>query len=122
MAKVKQESKTWFPEGHIYVIYYCDNEHGYGIEIVGEQGIDGDLVTINDFSFGHEEKDQDLAFQLFTALSETLISIEGDEEELVLFIETQIDPYYCQGLCQDDRPYLQKMIDQWVQKTGATFA
>ena len=56
MAKVKDEVKIPFDDGDIYILYYSDDEEGYGIEILGEEGKGGDLVTMEDWSFGHGKK------------------------------------------------------------------
>ena len=46
MAKVVSEEKVFFPEGHVYILLDAGDEDGYSIDVLGEDGVDGDLVTM----------------------------------------------------------------------------
>lgn len=61
MAKVKHQEVIEFDDGDVYVLWYSNDEEGYGIEVVGEEGKGGDLVTMEDWSFGHGEEAHDLS-------------------------------------------------------------
>jgi hypothetical protein len=47
MGMVKYEEKFYFPQGHIWVL--MDDE--WGVEILGEEGIDGELVGMGCWEF-----------------------------------------------------------------------
>lgn len=54
MGKIMIEEKIHCPEGNIYIIMSDDDELGYNIDVTGEDGIDGDLVEMGNWSFGYE--------------------------------------------------------------------
>lgn len=65
MAKVKHETIVEFDDGNIYVLWYSDDDEGYGVELIGEDGIGGDTTGIRDWSFGHDREACDLSSDWF---------------------------------------------------------
>lgn len=61
MAKVKWEERIECKSGNIYLIYQVDDEDGYEVEMLGEQGKGGNMVGVCTFTFGHGEDNSKLA-------------------------------------------------------------
>jgi hypothetical protein len=96
MGMVKYESKHYFPEGHVWVLWDAgeEDEYGYEIDCPGEEGHGSALGTVLNWSFGYEEWSRDTWVQWGNYVAMRLEEVEGDDLALGKLIE-ELDAIDC---------------------------
>jgi hypothetical protein len=92
VAKIKHEEKIPFDDGDVYVLWYSSDEEGYGVEVLGENGKGGDLVGMNDWSFGFGTEPYVVSAEW---LSYVVRHIEREAENSEWPIPKEIDAINC---------------------------
>lgn len=89
MGVVKFEGKHSFPGGHIWVLWDAgeEDEYGYEIDVPGEEGIGGVLVTVLNWSFGYEDWSRDVWTKWGDYVNSRFEAIAGDEEAFAVLVE-----------------------------------
>ena len=88
MGMVKWESKHYFPGGNVWILWDAgeETEYGYEIDFTGEEGYDGPLATLGNWSFGYEDWSREIWEEWGNYLAYRLEQIEGNEKALENFI------------------------------------
>lgn len=89
MGQIKWENKYSFGEhGHVWILWDVgEEEYGYEIEIMGEDGPLGELGTLGQWSFGYESWSRDLWSQWGEYVSECILNCQDDFKELEAVLE-----------------------------------
>lgn len=92
MAKVKEEDKIEFDSGSVYVLWSVDDEEGYGVEVLGEEGPGGDLVTMGDWTFGYGQEEYTISSQWASYITEEMNKLPKNSDGM---LPAHIENVYC---------------------------
>lgn len=107
MGLVKNETKLYFPDGFTWVLYDAGDEpDGYCIEVVSEDGFDGELHTIATWTFGDGEDAHDIWTRWGDYVSDRFEEVEGDTEARQKLID-ELDKIECDA----NEPKLKHLSD-----------
>lgn len=102
MGQIKKEEKIHFPEGHVWVLWDVgDDEFGYCIEVLGEEGDGGPLVGIGSWTFGEERWSN----RVWDAWGDYVVSQFKKEEgkkDVVMGVVECLNMYDCHFDLEDD--------------------
>lgn len=102
MGRIYKEVKVYFPEGHVYIHWDDgDEDAGWEIEVTGENGIDGDLVTMGGWSFGQDYWSEDIWMKWGNYIAEKIKALEG-KEDATKEIYSILDLHECRYDLTDD--------------------
>jgi hypothetical protein len=110
MAKVKEEIAVTIAGDEVKVLWYSDDEEGYGVEIWHEE------ATIEDFSFGHTQDAYEFSFKTFHCIA-ALLKSNADETLSELAKWTLTYPEHT-----SDLPAVEAFVNNWIKETGAEFS
>lgn len=84
MGKIIREEKITFADGDVYVRVDVDLKEGFSVDIAGEQGVGGELVTIADWTFGLGNRMKALADLWATEMTSAYQAVQQGTHTLAL--------------------------------------
>ena len=111
MAKVKQQFKYIDKDGNIDVLLYCDDDEGYGVEIISDDS------TLSDYAFGNNSVEcYSIAHCWFQTLM--VMAEESDAEFNTLLYPSIILPED-EPISDDDLDIVHNIISDIYDALGA---